>query len=424
MPIDHRIALGVRPLDIPSPMESAGKVLTLRSLLDERDVRELQKQKMMREFSDDDALRAASVESGGDPRRLSEILMQRGMPTKALTIQKQLIDAKNAQSTGEKNAAETLKIKTTLLRDRLATVNDDAGLAAYRQQVATELGPEHAARLPETFDPAWRNRELLTASQLLAQNQPKIEMKDLGGRMVPVDMNPFTNPQLAQTILTKTMTPDAVAADARIRSEGAANRGVQIRGQNMTDARGRELAAATREMGGRAPAGYRFKPDGSLEAIPGGPAVKDAEKLTEQQGNATMFGIRAVQMDKTLKDMEEKGFDPTGLGMAKDMATAGRIGTNWMASAPGQQYVNAGKNFVAAVLRKESGATITDSEWASGTQLYVPMPGDNKAVLEQKKENRRLAISGMKTVAGPGGSKINEAGRGGVSGEWGIKRLP
>jgi len=76
--------------------------------------------------------------------------------------------------------------------------------------------------------------------------------------------------------------------DKRTREEGALNRGVQVRGQNLVNDRalGQQRLAegtATAEAGGpgqseltrqfgKAAPGYRWKADGSQEAIPGGPA--------------------------------------------------------------------------------------------------------------------------------------------------------
>jgi hypothetical protein len=81
----------------------------------------------------------------------------------------------------------------------------------------------------------------------------KMEMADQGGSRVAYD--PYG--LLAGQQFKKTQTPDSIASNA-----------VTMRGQNMADARSRETLA----QGGKPPAGYRWKADGSMEAIPGGPA--------------------------------------------------------------------------------------------------------------------------------------------------------
>jgi hypothetical protein len=48
------------------------------------------------------------------------------------------------------------------------------------------------------------------------------------------------------------------------------------------------------------------------------------------------------------------------------------------------------RNFINAVLRRESGAAIAPSEFESARKQYFPQPGDSKAVLAQKRQNRLL----------------------------------
>jgi len=55
-----------------------------------------------------------------------------------------------------------------------------------------------------------------------------------------------------------------------------------------------------------------------------------------------------------------------------------------------QKQLQAERNFVNAVLRRESGAAISDTEFENATKQYFPMPGDSEAVLKQKKANRDL----------------------------------
>lgn len=61
--------------------------------------------------------------------------------------------------------------------------------------------------------------------------------------------------------------------------------GIQVRGQNMVDARAKEgnsLKAVEIQAGGKPPPGYRWKGDGTLEAIPGGPGDKLPESQQKQ----------------------------------------------------------------------------------------------------------------------------------------------
>jgi hypothetical protein len=65
-------------------------------------------------------------------------------------------------------------------------------------------------------------------------------------------------------------------------------------------------------------------------------------------------------------------------------------------TSAGQQLDQAKRDFVNAVLRRESGAVIADSEFDNADKQYFPQVGDSKDVIEQKARNRAVAIEGMK----------------------------
>lgn len=199
---------------------------------------------------------------------------------------------------------------------------------------------------------------------------------------------------------------------ATIAAENAravAERAQQARGQSIT-MRGQDLEA-----------GRSNKPqlvevpnaDGTTTKkwlIPGqleGPTVGTSPpgaKLSETQGNAKAFGLRAQDANATLEAMitGPNAYNPTGLAAAKDAAAAGGA-ANFLASDAGQKYQNVAKAFIAPILRKESGAAISESEWKSAKQLYIPIPGDSQTVLDQKARNRADAIEGLRVQAGPTG---------------------
>jgi hypothetical protein len=74
-----------------------------------------------------------------------------------------------------------------------------------------------------------------------------------------------------------------------------------------------------------------------------------------------------------------------------------------------QMYEQAKKNFITAVLRKESGAAIGASEFATEEKKYFPQAGDSDKVIAQKQRGREIAIQAMKIQAGPGAKNIGGA---------------
>lgn len=205
-------------------------------------------------------------------------------------------------------------------------------------------------------------------------------------------------------------------------ADSAAGRAVTMRGQNLTDARSRETNANA-----RAPSGYRFDPSGNLVAIKGGPADKSQGALTEVQGKAMTFGARMVDSNRTLKELDKKGVHSTGivkntvgsiaglvpLGVGDKLADMADSTFNTLPRALGgpnadqQSLDQAQRNFLNAILRRESGAAISPGEFANGTRQYFPHPGDSAQVRAQKARNRDIAIAGIRREAGPGAVDID-----------------
>lgn len=93
-------------------------------------------------------------------------------------------------------------------------------------------------------------------------------------------------------------------------------------------------------------------------------------------------------------------------------------GANSLLSPEAQQYYQAVADWIRAKLRKESGATISKSEWDGEVKTYFPIPGDSPAVVAQKNKARKQASISMKVDAGPAlgmADKFKEA-----DGEWSV----
>ena len=161
----------------------------------------------------------------------------------------------------------------------------------------------------------------------------------------------------------------------------------------------------------------------------GGQPIASSPKLTETQSNATAFGMRAKQSNALLNQLEESGTKNTGVVRSAVSSTFGMtpfIGEkleqgvsnamNVLPSVMGgpnaaqQATDQARRNFVTAILRKESGAAISPSEFANEAQKYFPQPGDADSVIKQKQQARELAIKALEIQAGPGAKQIKALG--------------
>jgi hypothetical protein len=157
----------------------------------------------------------------------------------------------------------------------------------------------------------------------------------------------------------------------------------------------------------KAPAGYVWgKPDanGAPTLIPltGGPADKSVNP-TEQQANAYTFSNRMEKSDQILKDLEGK-YNPLAISAKTSAITSNIPGAqtiiNAQMSPESQKAEQAQRDFVNAVLRRESGAAISQSEFDNARIQYFPQTGDSPEVKAQKATNRKTAIEGIKKAAG------------------------
>lgn len=141
-------------------------------------------------------------------------------------------------------------------------------------------------------------------------------------------------------------------------------------------------------------------------------ASTEAKPLNEGQANATAFGLRMKEADSILEDLSQKGvlrgaliestpFVGGALGQALPSALGGT-------SAAQQQVNQAKSNFITAVLRKESGAVISDSEFDREDKKYFPQINDSEEVIKQKAKARKLAIKAIEVQAGPGAKEIQK----------------
>lgn len=125
-------------------------------------------------------------------------------------------------------------------------------------------------------------------------------------------------------------------------------------------------------------------------------------KMTEAQAKASAFAARMDQAEATLQGLESEGTSYKGKALDSAPLVGGTALTNSMQSNGYQKYRQAAGNFVTAMLRQESGAAISNSEFSRYEKEMLPQPGDGPDVLAQKRAARAAAIEQMRRAAGPG----------------------
>jgi len=148
---------------------------------------------------------------------------------------------------------------------------------------------------------------------------------------------------------------------------------------------------------------------GNITRVEGfGPKTGASKPLTEGQAKGLLFGSRAQEADKILSGLEAQGVTRPGAVKQTAETAAGLVpfigdkvadvagsATNWTQSADQQKVEQAQRDFVNAVLRRESGAVISPEEFRNASKQYFPAVGDSDAVRAQKAKNRALAARGL-----------------------------
>lgn len=128
-------------------------------------------------------------------------------------------------------------------------------------------------------------------------------------------------------------------------------------------------------------------PDGTTTVTQGGPG-----KLTEAQGKDVVYYTRGLDantmlanLDTELTDFgqEHAGKAPLGIG-------------NYFRDPAFRQAKIAADAFLTAVLRKDTGAAITDQEFEIYGPIFLPVPGDDPATIQTKKRMRDVALLAIK----------------------------
>lgn len=177
-------------------------------------------------------------------------------------------------------------------------------------------------------------------------------------------------------------------------------------GKTVTGADGRIIFVTPQGIFQKPQDGPPAPVDPQAGTMPGGPPQQNsglipltAPNPTADQRTASTYANRATTSGAVIDKLGSAGTDWYG-------TAAGRIpfvgnGVQGAKFPNNQQLEQAERDFANAVLRRESGAVISDQEFESAKQQYFPQPGDTEATLKQKAVSRANAVRGLQGSAGP-----------------------
>ncbi|HVZ60671.1 MAG TPA: hypothetical protein VG892_07790 [Terriglobales bacterium] len=127
------------------------------------------------------------------------------------------------------------------------------------------------------------------------------------------------------------------------------------------------------------------------------PAIKGFAPPNPSQPEAASAGF-ANRLAESSKIIDQT--QTAGTSLQNRLKSEVPVVGNYLVGPEYQKLDQAERNFVNAQLRRESGAVISEEEFANARRQYFPQPGDSPQVLAQKKAARDMAVRNMQLSAG------------------------
>lgn len=121
------------------------------------------------------------------------------------------------------------------------------------------------------------------------------------------------------------------------------------------------------------------------EGVGGTPTITGKPQTTTQAA-ANGYADRLGESDLVISNLGGKFTDRFDYGGSLP---------NFLQSEDRQLYEQAKRNFVTAILRRESGAAISPTEFSTAEKQYFPQAGDKPDVVTQKEASRNTAINNL-----------------------------
>lgn len=345
-------------------------------------------------------LRDLAGQSGGDTNKLIQLLRgsgSAGLMGQADTLEKGLLERQKTEAGIGETKAKTAKEQGGVLDDAMKRyrgaldfIDTPEGAARWLQaQYSDPVLGEHVSRLapieqavariprdPQGFQ-QWRQQSALGMEKFLEQQRLQATQAETARHNRTTERNASGQLSVAQ-------------ANVGLRRAELEHSKSQPRGQFLETPTGYVLGDP--RAGTVTPV---VGPDGKQLQ---GKAADRA--LTDSQAKANLFGSRMQEADRILRGLDGK-YSPMAvnakMGAEKIPVIGGAAGYagNLMLTEAGQQAEQAQRDFVNAILRRESGAVISDAEFANAQKQYFPQQGDSAATIDQKRRNRQIAIEGL-----------------------------
>lgn len=168
MAADASIYGNIKPAQpLEGPLDQFAKVQNLRSLMGQNRLHDLQTQNLEQSMAEEQGVRDVfhNAPEGGSLESLVPAVLK-ASPKAGIDLQGKVIKNKQESAALDKTNLEVAAAKAKDARDGLAGVTDQAAYDAWRQSGA-QKGYQVAQNAPPQFDPAWQKQHLMTADQFI-----------------------------------------------------------------------------------------------------------------------------------------------------------------------------------------------------------------------------------------------------------------
>jgi hypothetical protein len=250
MGIDSSIALGIKPVQVANPLEQYMQAQQIQQAQNQSRLADLMYGEKTRDLAAD-KVQADALTNSQD---VSSALAKAGYGSRAVAYQRAKLDADAKQADIGKTQAETHAKQVEAAHKALDVAGQAFGFVRANPTLDNALaaidylGSQPGLYKPEQLE-AWRQQVRSDPSKiqgladqayrtaLSAKDQlPTTSTRNLGGTTDTISVDPVTGATKVLNSVKNTQSPDSVASVAATR-----------RGQDMTDARAREMAQLTRE---------------------------------------------------------------------------------------------------------------------------------------------------------------------------------
>jgi hypothetical protein len=328
----------------------------------------------------------AAAQNGADTNTLQKIMSAKDVNQAVINAGQYLAEAQSGQPTeigdnlyydpstqsvvtGEQLVSGVVIPKSS----RLAFVNNNPGNLRYAGQAGASQGEGGFARFesPEAGYEALKNQISLDASRGLT-------LEKFINKYAPPSEND-TNLYIQQAVATLGVDKSTKLSDINL------------------DAIAQFMA--NKESGTKISTSQPVIP--GTTTTPSNVSVVTGKPLTQTELQSQTFANRLNEANSIISRLESK-FTSANLGnvLSKTSIFGFDLLPEAFKSEDRKLIEQAQRNFINAVLRKESGAAISDSEFNNAEKQYFPQIGDTEKVLEQKKKNRQTVIDGMMLAGG------------------------